>query len=78
MIYEHFLNGNERVFRIVVKLLESGNGGSFHLSRIRTVRFIQKETESGHFFDFIVEGNKVVRKWERKRGEYRLLPLRYF
>ena len=25
MIYEHFLNGKERVFRIVVKLLESDN-----------------------------------------------------
>ena len=47
MIYEHFLNGNEHVFRIVVKLLESGNGWSFHLSRIRTGRYIQKETESG-------------------------------
>ena len=72
MIYEHFLNGNERVFGVVVKLLESGNGWSFHLSRIRTGR------RAGTSFDFIVEGNKVVRKCERKRGEYRLLPLRYF
>ena len=62
----------------MLKTLESGNGWSFHLSRIRTAWYIQKETESGHFFDFIVEGNKVVRKWERKRGEYRLLPLHYF
>ena len=38
----------------------------------------RKRQRAGTSFDFIVEGNKVVRKCERKRGEYRLLPLRYF